>query len=222
MGEDTTGQADDLLHRAAGGDAAAWGALLMTHEPRLTRMVAFRLDPRLHGRVDAADVVQEAFLAAAEHREDYFRADPAFPLFLWLRGVVSNKLLEVHRHHLGTHMRDAAREVPLDRGPARGGSYSPEQTSVALVAQLSAGATRPSVAAARGETRATLRAALDAMDPIDREVLALRHFEQLGNGEAAQVLGIQERAAAKRYIRALKRLKEMLAALPGGLTGLRP
>ena len=230
MGQETAapelaGEDDERLRRAAaGGDAAAWGSLLVAHEPRLIRMVAFRLDSRLHGRVDAADVVQEAFLAASEHRADYFRVDPAIPLFLWLRGVVSNKLLEVHRHHLGTHMRDAAREVPLDRrGAGRGaGGHSPEQTSAALVAQLSAGVTRPSVAAARGEATATLRAALDSMDDTDREVLALRHFEQLTNGEAAQVLGIQERAAAKRYIRALKRLKDVLAELPGGLTGLRP
>src|SRR4051794_33190518 len=84
---------DGLLERARMGDAGAWGALLMEHEPRLARMVAFRLDPRLHGRVDAADVVQDAFLAAAEHRDDYFRVD-GLPLFLWLRGVVGNKLLE--------------------------------------------------------------------------------------------------------------------------------
>lgn len=220
-GTTSTSRDDDLLRQAAAGDAGAWGALLVQHEPRLTRMVAFRLDSRLHGRVDAADVVQEAFLAAAESRPSFFAADPPVPLFLWLRGVVSNKMLEVHRHHLGTRMRDAKRDVPLAKSPASGG-HSPEQTSAALVAQLSASITRPSVAAARGEVRQTLRAALDSMDDIDREVLALRHYEQLSNAEAATVLGIQERAAAKRYIRALKRLKDILAELPGGLTGLRP
>jgi RNA polymerase sigma-70 factor (ECF subfamily) len=129
---------------------------------------------------------------------------------------VSNKLLEVHRYHLGTRMRDAGREVPIHR------AAPPGDTSAALALQLSAHITRPSVAAARTEARATVTAALDAMDATDREVLALRHFEQLSNGEAAQVLGIQERAAAKRYVRALKRLKDILADTPGGLTGLRP
>ena len=104
------------LQRAADGDARAWGALLTEHEGRLRRMVAFRMDPRLRGRVDAADVVQEAYVEAAEHRGDYFRfatvgAAPGVPVFLWLRGMVGNKLLEVHRHHLGTRMRDAAREA---------------------------------------------------------------------------------------------------------------
>ena len=205
------------MRRAAEGDAAAWGALLVEHEDRLRRMVAFRLDRRLHGRVDPADVVQEAFLEAAEHRTDYFR-DPSLPLFLWLRGVVSNKLLEVHRHHLGTRMRDAAREVPINGG----NRASPDSTSAALLAQLTGHLTRPSVAAARGETSVRVREALAGMEATDREVLALRHFEQLTNGEAARVLGIQERAAAKRYVRALQRLRTILAELPGGLTGLRP
>jgi RNA polymerase sigma-70 factor, ECF subfamily len=208
-------QPDALTLRASAGDAAAWGALLVAHEGRLARMVAFRLHPRLRGRVDAADVVQDAFVEATAHRADYFRAGDA-PLFLWLRGVVSNKLLELHRFHLGTAMRDAKRERRLD------GAAAPGDTSAALCAHLTAGLTRPSVAAARGEVRTRVAAALDSMDPIDREVLALRHFEQLSNAEAAQVIGIQEHAAAKRYLRALERLKQILSEMPGGLTEVRP
>jgi RNA polymerase sigma-70 factor (ECF subfamily) len=206
-----------LLAYAAAGDGAAWGALLEAHRERLARIVAFRMDPRLRGRIDAADVVQDAFLEASAHRADYFRAPPPHtPLFLWLRGVVSNKLLELHRHHLGTRMRDAKRELPLDR------RTNADDTSAALCAHLTAGLTRPSVAAVRGEVRTRLAAALDEMDATDREVLALRHFEQLTSAEAAQVLGIQERAAAKRYLRALERLKQILAQMPGGLSELRP
>jgi RNA polymerase sigma-70 factor (ECF subfamily) len=206
-----------LLARAAAGDGAAWGALLTAHQQRLARMVAFRMDPRLRGRVDASDIVQEAFVEASEHRQDYFRTAGAMQsLFFWLRGVVSNKLLELHRHHLGTRMRDAKRETPLE-APRR-----PDDTSAALCAHLTAGLTRPSVAAARGEVRTRLAEALDEMDATDREVLALRHFEQLTSAEAAQVLGIQERAAAKRYLRALQRLRDILAQMTGGLTELRP
>ena len=206
---------EPLLARAAAGDGAAWGALLRGHQERLLRMAAFRMDPRLRGRVDAADVVQDTFVEAAAHRADYFGA-AGVPLFLWLRGVLSNKLLEVTRHHLGTRMRDAKRERPIDAPRAL------DDTSAALCAHLTAGLTRPSVAAARGEVSSRLAEALDAMDPTDREVLAMRHFEQLTNGEAAQVLGIQERAAAKRYVRALERLREALSDMPGGLTGIRP
>src|SRR3954468_24365397 len=101
-----------ILSRAAAGDAAAWGVLLTEHEARLVRVAAFRLDPRLRGRVDPTDVVQDAYVEAAEHRIHFFN-QPPLPLFLWLRGIVANKLLEVHRHHLGTRMRDAKREVPM-------------------------------------------------------------------------------------------------------------
>ena len=122
------------------------------------------------------------------------------PFFLWLRGIAGNKLLELHRHHLGTPMRDAGREVSLYRGAL------PEASSAALAARLLGRLTRPSEAAIRAEAKLRLQEALNAMDPIDREVLALRHFEQLTNAEAAQVLGITEAAAGKRYIRALERL----------------
>jgi RNA polymerase sigma-70 factor (ECF subfamily) len=205
-----------LLSRAATGDSAAWGTLLTIHQQPLARMVAFRMDPRLRGRLDADDIVQEAFVEASEHRGDYFRT-PSVSLLLWLRGVVIHKLLELHRHHLGTQMRDAKQERPLDAAPRS----SPDETSAALCAQLTAGLTRPSVAAVRGEIRQRLAEALDQIDPMDREVLALRHFEQLSNLEAAQLLGIQERAAAKRYLRALERLKRILSDMPGGLTEVR-
>jgi RNA polymerase sigma-70 factor (ECF subfamily) len=205
-----------LLARAEAGDSAAWGALLTTHQDRLTRLVAFRMDQRLSGRLDPADVVQEAFVEAAEHRGDYFRT-PSASLFLWIRGVVINKLLELHRHHIGTRMRDAKRERRLEPAPL----MSPADTSAALFAQLTAGLTRPSVAAVRDEIRMRLADALDQIDPTDREILALRHFEQLTNREAAQLLSIHEPAAAKRYLRALGRLRVILSEMPGGLAELR-
>ena len=204
---------ETLLTRAAAGDGAAWGELITSNQDRLIRMVAFRIDPRLSRRLDAADIVQEAFVEASAHREDYFRA-PTTPLFLWLRGVVSNKLLEMHRHHLGVHMRDAKREQPFDQ-------QNWDDTASALWAHLTGHLTSPSVAAVRGEASARLAEALGEMSPTDREVLALRHFEQLTSAEAAQVLGIQERAAAKRYLRALERLKAVLSEMSGGLTEVR-
>ena len=206
---------DRLLARAAAGDRASWGALLTRYEERLRHLVAFRLDPRLQGRVEVADVIQEVYLEAWKHLADYLRR-PTVPLFLWLRGIAGNKLLELHRHHLGTRMRDAGREVSLYRGTM------PEATSAALAAQLLGRLTRPSEAAIRAEVKLRLQEALNAMEPLDREVLALRHFEQLSNAEAAQVLGIKEKAAGKRYLRALKRLKDILAGMPGGLGGLAP
>ena len=207
-----------LLNRAAGGDVDAWGALLALHQERLRFAVAFRLDPRLRGRVDPADVTQEAFVAATLRRAEFF-GQSAQSLFLWLRWIVANTLLELHRHHLGAQIRDASREVSA---PRRAGGSSADDTRDALVAQLSAGVTGPATAAGRAEAKARVTEGLARLGSIDREVLALRHFEQLTNAEAAQVLGIQERAAAKRYVRAMDRLRDLLSDMPGGLTGLGP
>jgi RNA polymerase sigma-70 factor (ECF subfamily) len=173
------------------------------------------MDTRLRGRIDAADVVQEAFVAASANCEVYFR-ERSVPLFLWLRGIVSNKLLELHRHHLGARMRDAKRERTIEAPRAW------DDTTAVLCAHLTGHLTSPSMAVRRDEIKTRLAAALDKMDATDREVLTLRHFEQLTNAEAAQVVGIQERAAAKRYLRALERLKRILSDLPGGLSELRP
>lgn len=200
---------DRLVRAAAAGDEASRDALITRYADRLRRMVAFRMDPRVYGRVDPSDVVQEATLEAWKHLADYLR-DPSVPFFLWLRGVAGNKLREAHRHHLGAQMRDARREVSLHRGA------TPETTSAALAEQLLGHATRPSEAAVRIELKLRLQEALNAMDPLDREVLALRHFEQLSPAETAQVLGIKEKAAGMRYVRALRRLRGVLTALPGG------
>jgi RNA polymerase sigma-70 factor, ECF subfamily len=116
----------------------------------------------------------------------------------------------VHRRHLGIQARDAGREVQLLDRPLPGAS------SAALAAQLLGRDTRPSVAAIRAERQRRLQEALNAIDPVDREVLVLRHFEELTNTEVARELGLQESAASKRYIRALRKLKEILVALPGG------
>lgn len=198
-----------LLERAAGGDRKVLGQLLERDRERLRRMVALRLDRRLNGRVDPSDVIQEAQLEAAERLAEYLR-NPTMPFFLWLRLITGQRLLTLHRRHLGAQARDAGREVSLDRPGL------PQATSAALAARLLGRATSPSVAAVRAEMKTRLRDALDTMDPIDREVLTLRHFEQLTTAETAQELGISEEAAKKRHIRALKRLKEVLISLPGG------
>jgi RNA polymerase sigma-70 factor (ECF subfamily) len=203
-----------LVQLAAGGAKESLGALLARHEDRLRRMIALRLDQRLQGRIDTSDVLQEVYLEVSKCLAEYLQ-QPDFPFFLWLRGIAGHKLLELHRHHLGTQRRDAGREVSLYRGTL------PETSSAALAAQLIGQVVRPSEAAVRAEVKTRLQEALNRMDRLDREILALRHFEHLTNGEAAKVLDIQERAAGKRYLRALKRLKEILASMPGGLTELR-
>jgi RNA polymerase sigma-70 factor (ECF subfamily) len=203
----------NLLMRARAGDAGALQEIFTCHRQRLRRMVEMRLDRRLQARVDASDVIQEAFLEIAQRLEEYLRS-PKLPLFLWLRLVVGERLLKLHRQHLGAQMRDAGREVSLYR------EALPAASSAALAAQLLGKYTSPTQAAVRAERMLRLQEALNTLDPIDREILSLRNFEELTRAEAAQVLGIEEAAASKRYIRALKRLKTLLADMPGGLDAL--
>ncbi len=213
-----TGNSDatnHLLEQAARGDPGVLGSLLVRHEDRLRRMVALRMDRRLQGRIDPSDVIQEAYLEASVRLTDYL-GNPSMPFFLWLRFLAGQKLVTLHRHHLGVQMRAAGQEVALCPGPL------PEASSAALAAQLLGHDTRASEAAIRAELKIRVQEALDSMDPLDREVLALRHFEQLSRAEIAQVMGISEAAAGKRYIRALERLKGILGRSPGGLGGLRP
>jgi RNA polymerase sigma-70 factor (ECF subfamily) len=204
-----------LIERAAGGEAAPLEALLDRHRDRLRRMVALRMDRRMKSRLDPSDVLQEAFLEATVRLPEYAK-DPSIPFFLWLRLLTGQRLQVLHRRHLGAQRRDAGREVALDAAGL------PGATSAAMAAGLLGRDTRPSEAAARSERRARLQQAIDRMDPIDREVLALRHFERLTNAEAARVLGLSEGAVGVRHFRAVKRLKEILADMPGGVEGFRP
>jgi RNA polymerase sigma-70 factor (ECF subfamily) len=211
MGSDTTGAFNDLpelLQRAATGDQQALQDLFARYRDRLKRMVRLRLSRRLQGRVDDSDVLQESFLEISKKLPEYVQ-QPTLPFFLWLRHVTGLKLAEVHRRHLGTQMRDADREVSLHRGGL------PEADSVSLAAQLLGKLTTPSQAAIKAEQRIYVQEALNSMDPIDREVLALKHFEQLSTTEIADVLGLSKAGAGSRYLRAIKRLREILARIPG-------
>jgi RNA polymerase sigma-70 factor, ECF subfamily len=196
-----------LVARLQAGDQLALGELFSHYRDRLGRMVQFRLDGRLKGRVATSDVLQEAYIDALK-RLPHYQAAPGMPFLLWLRWVTMQRLVEVHRQHLGARMRDAGREVVFDAG----GSLA---ASSEKIAEFIGDLTSPSMAAERAEGMEQLRAALDGLEPADREVLALRHFEELSNQEAAAVLGIQPAAASKRYVRALERLKGALEKLQG-------
>jgi RNA polymerase sigma-70 factor, ECF subfamily len=195
-----------------GGNGTLAG-LIDQHRDRLMRMVQVRMDVRVQGRVSPEDVIQEAYLEAARRFPEYL-ADPKYPPFLWLRLVVGERLMKVHRQHLGTQMRQAGLEVSIFR------EALPAASSAALAAHLLGKHTSPTQAAVRAERMRRVQEALTALEPIDREILSLRHFEQLTREEAARVLEIADAAATKRYVRALKRLKVILAAMPGGLEGL--
>jgi RNA polymerase sigma-70 factor (ECF subfamily) len=196
--ESNSGDTGRLLDLARGGDEAALNEVFARHRGRLRRMVELRLDRRLQARNDASDVIQEAYVDVVRRLDEYLR-EPSYPLFLWLRLIVGERLMKLHRHHLGTQMRDVGLEVSIYRGAL------PAASSAALAAQLLGKHTSPTEAAVRAERMMRLQDALNTLDPVDREVSSLRHFEEMTLAETALSLGIEESAAAKRYIRALKR-----------------
>ena len=201
------GSEDDLARRLAEGDPQALAELFALHRERLRRLARFRLASRLQGRIDPDDVLQEAYLAAAQRIAHFARTESPSP-FVWLRMIVMQTLVDLHRRHLGAKMRDGGREVAIED------IAYPEATSASMAIILVGHLTSPSQAAARAERVAVVRQAIETMDPVDREVLALRHFEELTNQETAEVLRIQPKAASIRYVRALRRLKAILTGLP--------
>ena len=182
--------------------------LFAMYRDRLRRLVQLRMDPRLYGRIDPSDVLQEAFIDAAARAAEY-AAKPDLPVFLWLRLITAQRLAALHRRHLRAKKRSAGQEVPIHAAP-------PVSTE-SLAARLLGRDRSPDDAAARAERRDRLVGLLDSLDPVDREVLVLRHFEELSNTEVAAVLGLGKAAASNRYVRALKRLRAVLADDPGFL-----
>jgi RNA polymerase sigma-70 factor (ECF subfamily) len=198
----------DLLRRAADGDAPARDRLFAAYRDRLWRMVRLRLDRRLHGRVDPAEVVEEARAEIFRRLGEYV-AHPDAPPFLWMRQVTGERLQAVHAAYLGATVDAAGQDVSLFRGAL------PEANSVSLAAQLLGRFVSAGEEAERAERQFRLQEALNGMDPRDRELLALRHFEEMDIGDAARVLGISRTEASNTYVRALKRLKDILSRMPG-------
>ena len=201
-----------LVNRVIQGDRDALAELFSLYRPRLWRLVAFRLHPQLQGRIDADDVLQDAWLRAID-RLDSFLRDAVTSPFLWFRTIVSQTLVDLHRFHMGAKKRSAAREFSIDRG------WSTQSTSSAMSFHLQQPSKSPSSTLSHAEQARKLEGALQGMSENDREVLALRHFEELSNSETARVLNMTEQAASARYVRALARLKQVLEVLPGGFDG---
>lgn len=192
------------IELAAAGSQKSWGILVSQQRDRLRRMVAFRMDERLQGRIDPSDVIQEALIEAWQRLPEYVN-EPKVPLFVWLRTLTLQRMGMLRRTHLERSKRTVNREVDLQQ----------DDCSSAMAIALVDSAISPSSVVQRQEMLGHIQERLTGMDPIDREVLALRHFEQLGNAEVASVLGISEPAASLRYSRALRRLRDIISEIKG-------
>jgi len=193
------------LRNAGANRDEALGELFEQHRRRLLRMIHVRMDARVKERVGASDVLQDTYLEISRRIGDYL-ANPNMPFFLWLRFLTAQKLAALHRHHVGTKKRDVRKQVPIDR------AAFPAASSAVLADRLLARGESPSHVAVRAEMRRQVEEALDEMRPGDREVLVMRHFEEMSNVETAEELSIDTSAASKRYLRAVERLRQILEA----------
>jgi RNA polymerase sigma-70 factor (ECF subfamily) len=190
---------EELLDRAGQGDGEARQRLLARHRHRLRQMVAVRLDRRLAARLDPSDIVQEALADAARGLDDYLRDRPV-PFYPWLRRFAWERLVEVNRRHLQARRRSVAREEQLEL-------HLPDQSARALAERLFDKGTSPSGRLMSQELRDRVQAALDRLEPREREVLVLRYLEQLSTAESAAALGISVGAVKMRHLRALQELR---------------
>jgi RNA polymerase sigma-70 factor (ECF subfamily) len=191
---------EELIEHARAGDGAAREQLLARHRGRLRQLVAVRLDRRVSGRLDPSDVVQEV-LVEAHRRLDAYLHDPPLPFYPWLRQLAWERLVKLHQRHLHARRRSVTREdLPL-----------PDDSALALANRLAANGTSPSHRLVRAEVLDRVRAALAALAERDREVLVMRFLEQLSTADIAAVLGISEGAVRTRQVRALERLRGLLA-----------
>ena len=195
-----TDQAEAWLRQLRGGDPQALARLFGHFRPRLHRMVQLRLDTRAARRIDPSDVLQEVYVDA-ELRVQRYLQDPTVVFYIWLRGLTSDRLLMLHRRHLDAECRAAGRECAL-----------PADSSIALAGRLFAQQSSPSRALMREELQQRVEGALNRLAPHDREMILMRHFEDMSNAEIAQMLGLSDSAASMRYGRAVFRLKEILSA----------
>lgn len=191
-----------LLRRAREGQKSAVEELLARHREPLRRMIAMRLDQALAKRVDASDVVQDVLIVVARRLDEYLR-DPRMPFHLWLRQIAQDRIIDAHRKHRRAERRSVDREQA-----SRAASL--DESSGELVARLVDQELTPASAAIREEFKRRYEKALESLSEDDREILLMRHHEQLSNQDVAMALGLSEAAAGMRYLRALRRIRPLL------------
>ena len=197
----------NLLANARQGDRAAVNRLLERHRVSLKKLIQLRLDRKIARRVDASDVVQDVLMEANTRLQDYL-ADPRMPFHLWLRQLAQDRMIDVYRRHRGAQRRS------LDREQSITAPQFSDQSGFDLMGQLADHELTPAAASIRKELEARFVLALDQLEDEDREIVLMRHFEQLGNSEVADALGLTAAAAGMRHLRALRKLRAILGDRP--------
>jgi RNA polymerase sigma-70 factor (ECF subfamily) len=196
-------ETQELLDKARRGDVEARDHLLTQHRGPVRRMIDLRLDPAIAARLDASDVTQEVLLEASRRLDQYLQA-PALPFHLWLRHIAKDHIIDAHRRHRLAQRRGVDREQPAIPAGLQ------DHSSIELAAQFIDQELTPASAAMQQELARRLHQAIADLDEDDREIVLMRHFEQLPNQDVAEILHLTEAAASMRHLRALRRLRELL------------
>lgn len=196
-------QTGALLVAAKSGDAQAVNQLLERHRGAVRRLVELRLDRKVQRRVDVSDVVQDVMFEASGRLDRYLQ-DPAMAFHLWIRQIAWDRIIDTYRRHRVSAKRNMDREQPMH------GGQEDDPNTIAWVTQLRDPAQTPATAAAQAELSRTVESAIHRLGEQDREVILMRHFEHLSNLEIAEVLGLNPPAASMRYLRAVRRLRQVL------------
>jgi RNA polymerase sigma-70 factor (ECF subfamily) len=193
----------ELLQGARQGDDSAVNRLLDRHRQALRRMVQLRLDQKIQGRVDVSDIVQDV-LVEANRRLPQYLENPVMSFHLWVRQIAKDRIIDAHRRHRVSAKRSVDREQSLAVPAAS------DHSTYDLAVQLHDPELTPAAAAVRQEMAELVELALGRLGELDCEVIVMRHYEQLSNTEVAEALGLSEPAASMRYLRAVRRLRELL------------
>ena len=196
-------QTQELLDSAKDGDDDAINRLMERHRDSLRRMVQMRLDQKIRRRVDVSDVVQDVLIEANRRLERYLE-DPKMSFHLWLRQIAMDRVIDAHRRHRGSVKRTVDREQPLVA------HADMNRSTIELAAQLCDPEITPATAATQKELARRVEQAISQLGDQDCEIIILRHYEHLNNQEVAQALSLTEPAASMRYLRAVRRLRELL------------
>jgi RNA polymerase sigma-70 factor, ECF subfamily len=189
-------QTSRLLDAAAQGDRRAVEQLIEVHRNYLRKIIDLRMDDALRVRVDPSDVVQETQLVACQRINDFLKRRPT-SFRIWLRRKALEQLVDLRRRHILAEKRSVRREYTLSN-----------RSSMAIARSLMY--RPPSEQTHRQEAGRQVREAIASMSVIDREVLLLRHVEELSNAESAEVMKVDPATASQRYGRALRRLRDAL------------
>ena len=192
----------ELILKADGENPDAMDALLQRYRDGIKNMIKCRMDARLKQRVDESDIVQDVMLEASTRMEKY-RDDQKMPFGICLRQLATDRMIDLYRQHCLAQKRDIRKE----RAVADNWN---QHSTIMLVNQLQDPHVTPAQNAINQELQERMMAQIEELESEDREILFMRHIEQLSNSEIANILGLTAPAASMRYLRALKKLQSRM------------